>query len=168
MNLVTALCLFLIGCKKPAPPAPPITPEVVEAPASPAIDIPEDIVLMAQNFQRVFFDIDSKGLSEEAREALSENVVIMQENATIRIEIQGHADERGTTEYNMALGASRASAVADYMTANGIGPSRLRVNSLGEERPIAQGASEVAWSKNRRCEFIITFGDEDHLRSTTE
>ena len=121
---------------------------------------------MAQNFQRIFFELDSASLSEASRQVLLENVVIMRENPNIRIEIQGHADERGTTEYNLALGEKRAKAVMNFMSSQGIGASRVRIVSYGEERPMSQSSSEVAWSQNRRCEFIITFTDVEHVQGT--
>ena len=92
--------------------------------------------------------------------------MILLDNPNIRIEVQGHADERGTTEYNLALGEKRASAVLNFMTTQGVASSRVRIVSFGEERPISQTSSETAWSQNRRCEFHITFSDVDHVYGT--
>ena len=77
----------------------------------------------------------------------------MQRNSKITLSIEGHADERGTREYNLALGQRRAESVANYLTANGIDKSRLVVKSYGEERPISLGSNDSAWSKNRRVEL---------------
>ena len=166
MNSVTLFTFLSIACKKPVepPPPPPPPPPVVEAPPPPPP--PPPVVQMAQNFQKVFFELDSASLSEAGRQVLLENVEIMRDNPNIRIEVQGHADERGTTEYNMALGEKRAKAVLNFMSAQGIGSSRVRIVSYGEEQPMSRSSSEVAWSQNRRCEFIITFSDVDHVQGT--
>ena len=111
------------------------------------------------NFARVHFEVDSSSLTEEALAALADNAKILQEHRSIRVEIQGHADERGTVDYNLALGMRRADAVARALGAMGVTEDRLRAISFGEERPIEASASETAWSQNRRCEFRVTAGD---------
>ena len=92
----------------------------------------------------------------------------MQGNNGLRIEIQGHADERGTTDYNLALGLRRAQSVADFMQSQGVSISRIRVVSYGEERPLQQGSDERVWSQNRRCEFAILWSDVDDIQGTIE
>ena len=82
--------------------------------------------------------------------------------------MQGHTDERGTTDYNLALGDRRANAVKDYLVGAGIGPSRLTIVSYGEELPAASGSNERAWSQNRRAEFVVTWGGEGEVKGTTE
>ena len=164
MNSLTLFTILNFACKKPVTPPPPAPPTVVEAPPPPSP--PPAVAQLAQNFQKVFFELDSASLSEAGRQVLIENVTIMLDNPNIRIEVQGHADERGTTEYNLALGEKRAKAVQDFMRAQGIGPSRVKVVSYGEEQPSSQSSSEVAWSQNRRCEFVITFSDVDHVQGT--
>ena len=158
---VILMTLFAaLSCKKnpvPTPdptvePAPEPVPEIVVSAA------PEAVTQMAQNFQRLHFGLDSDVLSEDARQALTENVAIMQAHPKIKIQLQGHADERGTTDYNLALGQQRADAVRSYMEMSGVSGSRLTVISYGEEAPLVDGESEQAWSQNRRCEFIITWG----------
>ncbi len=110
------------------------------------------------NFARVYFALDSASLSADARQALANNARILQDNPDIRVEIQGHADERGTVDYNLALGMRRADSVAKNLAAMGVSPNRVRAISFGEERPATRGSSETVWSKNRRCEFRVTAG----------
>lgn len=107
----------------------------------------------AAAFGTVFlFDFDSYTLRPEAVEALDAHVAALQGNEqTIRLE--GHTDERGTREYNMALGERRANAVRDYMVVNGIQSYRIETVSYGEERPVAYGSGEANWSQNRRVEL---------------
>ena len=152
-----------VACKKNAKPIEAAPQPVVTAPAPelpPEPEPPAEVVELVANFQRVFFDYDAAELSTSAREALSENAAILQRNADIRVEIQGHADERGSTEYNLALGERRANSVVQYLVAAGIATNRLKTVSYGEERPLSNEASEQAWSKNRRCEFVIVWGGE--------
>lgn len=107
----------------------------------------------AVELQSVFyFDFDSATLSAEARDALDAQIARLKDSVgTIRLE--GHTDERGTREYNIALGERRAQAVADYMVLNGISRFRIETVSYGEERPVAFGQGESAWSQNRRVEL---------------
>lgn len=167
LTLTLFASLALGACKKqapapvPVPVAPP--PPVVEAPA-PA---PEPVVKMVQNFQRVFFELDSDTLDASSRAALDENITIMLENGDIKVELQGHADERGTTDYNLALGQRRAESVRSYMANQGVAPTRLTTVSYGEERPLRGGDNEQAWSKNRRAEFVISWGGGESVRGTT-
>lgn len=107
----------------------------------------------AEELQSVFyFDFDSSTLSAEARNALDAQIARLKDSVgTIRLE--GHTDERGTREYNIALGERRAQAVADYMALNGISRFRIETVSYGEERPVAFGQGDSAWSQNRRVEL---------------
>ena len=159
VSLFLAASLGATGCKKPAPPEAPIVAPPAPAPAPVAAPVPEPVVEMVKNFQRVYFDFDSAALSDDSKSALVENAAIMQANADIRIELQGHADERGTTDYNLALGQRRADAVRRHLTAQGIAGSRITVVSYGEEKPLDSGSSEGAWTRNRRAEFRITWGE---------
>ncbi len=158
-----------IGCKKkPAGTGPAVAP-VTEAPVAEAaaVEAPPEVQEMVKNFQRVFFDFDKSELSADSKAALTDNVEIMQKHTDLRIEIQGHADERGTTDYNLALGQRRADAVTSFMKAQGVGASRIKVVSYGEERPLEGGSTERAWSKNRRCEFIVTWSGDTKVQGTT-
>ena len=104
-------------------------------------------------FDITYFEFDSAGLSADARKVLDKAVDKFLTNPSGRVVISGHADERGTREYNLALGHLRASAVADYMVANGIDGSRIKKVSFGKEKPLLKGSNEEAWSKNRRVEI---------------
>ena len=92
-------------------------------------------------------------MSADTRKVLNQVVDKFLTNPSRRVVISGHADERGTREYNLALGHLRASAVADYMVANGIDGSRIKKVSFGKEKPLLKGSNEEAWSKNRRVEI---------------
>ncbi len=107
----------------------------------------------AANLQKVFyFDFDQATLSADTRAALDDQIAVLKDtNAKVRLE--GHADERGTREYNMALGERRANAVANYLIINGIARYRIETVSYGEERPVASGSNESSWSQNRRVEL---------------
>lgn len=166
--LALALLAVAVGCKKDAPlePVAPIeVPPVVEPPK---VVAPAHVQDMAANFSRVFFEFDSANLDDASKAALSANVAIMQAHADVKIEVQGHCDERGTTEYNVALGDKRAETVQRYMTALGVSTSRINTVSYGEERPLASGSTEVAWSQNRRAEFRITWTEGGTVTGTTK
>ena len=104
-------------------------------------------------FDITYFDFDSAELSAETRKVLDRVVDKFLTNPSARVVISGHADERGTREYNLALGHLRASAVADYMVANGIDGLRIKKVSFGKEKPLLKGSNEEAWSRNRRVEI---------------
>ena len=101
----------------------------------------------------VYFDYDQSNLTAKSIQALKGVSDLMKRNQKITISIEGHADERGTREYNLALGQRRAEAVANYLVANGINGNRLITKSYGEERPLSLGSNDTAWSKNRRVEI---------------
>ena len=100
-----------------------------------------------------YFDFDSAELSADTRKVLNKAVDKFLTNRSVRVVIGGYADERGTREYNLALGHLRASAVADFMVAKGIDGSRIKKVSFGKEKPLLKGSNEEAWSKNRRVEI---------------
>lgn len=102
----------------------------------------------------IFFAFDSFDITEEMREALRRNGEWLRENGNVRVEIEGHTDERGTVEYNLALGAKRARAAKEYLVALGISPSRLSTISYGEELPVCYDANESCFSRNRRVHFV--------------
>jgi peptidoglycan-associated lipoprotein len=124
---------------------------------TPAAPIPDTVQQMARNFSKVFFEFDSSALTADGKAALDENASIMSGFPDVRLEIQGHADERGTTDYNMALGQKRADAVVQYLLARGVASSRVRSVSYGEERPADDRHTERAWDANRRAEFVISW-----------
>ena len=100
---------------------------------------------------RVYFGYDSAELTNEAKQMLDKQSRFLRANAGLSFTIEGHCDERGTREYNLALGEQRATAVRDYLVIEGIDPDRLRVISYGKEKPAVIGANDMAWSKNRRA-----------------
>jgi len=105
-------------------------------------------------FRDVRFGFDSDGLDSGAREAVSHNATILRADAARRIEIEGHCDERGSSEYNLALGARRARSVRDALIAEGIGSDRLTTVSYGEELPLCKDSNEQCWSINRRAHLV--------------
>ena len=138
------------------------------ADAPPIKTVPDHVQTLVSNFQRVYFDFDKSELSPESRSALDANVELMQKHVGVKVQIQGHADERGATEYNLALGNRRAEAVKDYLVNQGIAPSRLTVISYGEEAPLDGDSNERAWSKNRRAEFVVTWAADSAVKSSTD
>ena len=101
----------------------------------------------------VYFDFDKFTLSTKSIQTLKSVVRAMNENPDMLITVSGHADERGTREYNLALGQRRGDAVNDYLLLNGINDNRVTVKSFGEEYPLVTGSNEASWSKNRRAEI---------------
>jgi len=111
--------------------------------------------LTVQVGDRVFFAFDSSDLSGESQDTLQRLAAWMQANPSVTITIEGHCDERGTREYNLALGERRASAARDFVVALGINPNRLDTISYGKERPAILGSNEAAWAQNRRGVFNV-------------
>ncbi len=108
----------------------------------------------------VHFDFDKSDLRPEDRSILDAKVPILQANPGVMLRVAGNTDERGSDEYNLALGQRRAAAVKQYLVEHGIDASRIETISYGEERPVAQGSDEAAWAQNRRAEFEITAGGQ--------
>ena len=107
----------------------------------------------------IYFDYDPSEIRGDAKAALDAKLPILRANPGIQIRISGHADERGSDQYNDALGQSRAAATKRYLTDNGIDGARITIVSYGEQRPATTGADESAWARNRRAEFEITAGN---------
>jgi len=115
---------------------------------------------MAEKFQvevgdRVFFAFDKFNVEADQKKTLDRQAAWLKANSGTTITIEGHADERGTREYNLALGERRANAVKDYLVVQGINASRIKVVSYGEERPVALGSDETAWAQNRRAVTVV-------------
>jgi peptidoglycan-associated lipoprotein len=108
--------------------------------------------------QTVYFDYDESEIRADSERMLRAKVEILRASPSLRVRIEGHADERGSTEYNLALGNRRAESVRQFFTSFGLDASRFEITSYGEERPAASGSTENAWSQNRRAEFVITGG----------
>lgn len=106
----------------------------------------------------IYFDLDESALADESRSALEAKAPVMLRHPDLRIRITGHADERGSDEYNLALGLRRAAEAKRYLAALGIPEDRVEIVTLGEERPAVEGSTEEAWALNRRAEFEIIAG----------
>lgn len=108
----------------------------------------------ARGLKTIYFDFDKYNLRDDARRVLDANAEILRNNSDMNIMIEGHCDERGTDEYNLALGERRAQAARDYLMRMEIDGSRINVISYGEARPVAPGHDEESWALNRRGEFV--------------
>ena len=145
--------------RPPAPPEPVSEPMAV--PPEPVLDDPitgRDIGDINKNspFQPVFFVLDSSDVDAAGQQVLNENAEILKRYPTWVITVEGHADERGTAEYNLALGERRAMAARTYLVSLGISGDRLRTVSYGKEFPFDPGHNEEAWAENRRAQFVLT------------
>lgn len=109
----------------------------------------------ASPLKEIYFDYDRYDIRPEARETLKANAQWLKTNSSARVEIEGHCDERGTNEYNLALGAKRAQAAKDYLASLGISAERLSTISYGEEVPVCKEQNENCWQRNRRGRFVI-------------
>lgn len=159
------LVLLTTACRRTPPPpaAAPAQPgqaTAQPAPTSPAAD--PDASRRAEEerargvlAERVYFDYDDASLRADSRQTLDVKVPLLRQYPGFTLTIEGHADERGSTEYNLALGTRRAATVRDYLVGFGLESRRFRTISYGEERPLAQGSGESAWSQNRRAEFRV-------------
>ena len=144
-------------------------PAAPAAPTEPAqtgdweeADAPEQTFLSAEEINRrrllkpIYFDYDKDEIRSDQRATLQANADWLREHADVAVLIEGHCDERGTREYNLALGDRRAAATRDYIVSLGIGANRVEIVSYGEERPAVMGEGEQNWSQNRRGEFVAT------------
>jgi peptidoglycan-associated lipoprotein len=125
------------------------TPAVSEAPKTSSID-----ELFLQEVADAYFDYDSAELRPDARQAIQKDAAFFKQYPTMRVTIEGHCDERGSTEYNLALGQRRANAVMQYLVSLGIPESRLNATSWGKEKPFCMEATEACYAKNRRGHFV--------------
>lgn len=131
--------------------------DVVESEAA-AAEINKETQAAIEEVQvedRVLFDLNASSLSEDAKRVLNTQVSWLKSDSAIKIIIEGHCDERGTREYNIALGERRANSAKQYLTSNGVEASRIKTISYGKERPAFVGAGEEIWSKNRRAVTVI-------------
>jgi peptidoglycan-associated lipoprotein len=181
--VVAGVCMSLACHKKtpplarptPPPPAstapveagtrPPAPPEPIREPTSiPPEPVPNDAITSASlddlnrnsPLKPVFYELDSSDLSAANQKVLSDNAALMKRYTSWAVTIEGHCDERGTPEYNLALGERRAIAARAYLVSLGIPADRLRIVSYGKEFPFDPGHDESAFSKNRRAHFVIT------------
>ena len=156
----------------PPPPTSPATPPRPPAPPSPVSEptivppepVPDDAISSASlddlnknsPLKPVFYELDSSELNATSQKVLDENATLLKRYASWAVTVEGHCDERGTAEYNLALGERRAIAARAYLVSLGIAADRLRTVSYGKEFPFDPGRDETAFSKNRRAHFVIT------------
>jgi peptidoglycan-associated lipoprotein len=177
LSAVVVLGLALPGCRssqQPPPPAKPVPPPVVPQtpppappPATPDVTPQVDeydklLQMSSDQIERmglladIHFDLDSAEIRDGDRAALTQNADVLKRFDFLRISIQGHADERGSVEYNLALGERRARAAYDYLVSLGIAPDRLKTVSYGKEIPLCTDSNETCWARNRRDHFEVT------------
>jgi peptidoglycan-associated lipoprotein len=157
--IVLAASLALSACAKkqttpvqePPPPAPVAEPAPSPPPPPPPVVKKEKPIVL----EDIYFDFDRYAVKDEYKAILTRNAEILMANAEKRILVEGHCDERGTNEYNMALGEKRAKAVVDFYTSYGIPANRITWISYGEEKPFATGHNEEAWAQNRRAHMVV-------------
>lgn len=146
------------GCsKKPKPSTDVVkaeTPAPAPAPVAPVEPVPpaETTELVLED---IFFDYDKHNLRDDARTTMERNARLLTNNSGVKVLLEGHCDERGTVEYNLALGDRRAQSAKNYLVQFGVEAGRISTISYGEERPFSQGHDEGAWSENRRVHFVI-------------
>lgn len=133
--------------------------EAARLAAGPATNAPVTTGERSAIENMIYFDLDESNLADESRSALEAKAPVLLRHPSMRIRITGHADERGSDEYNLALGLRRAAEAKRYLAALGIPEDRIEIVTLGEERPAVQGQSEEAWALNRRAEFEIISGE---------
>lgn len=160
--LLSALVLLLPACsgKKNTNTAADVDPSPVKVSAvdegqgnsgSPWADARED-----GSLAHVFFDFDRSELRSDARDILAKNAAYLKSNPTLKILVEGHCDEFGTHEYNLALGEMRAQNTKQYLVSLGIDPNRIEIVSYGKEKPFCPGKGQDCWAQNRRAHFLIT------------
>ena len=177
---VVILAIFILGlaflsaCKpkvKQAPTPPP--PQVKEQPKVEKVEPPkepekrvltEEEIFMAQSLEEankagylkmIHFDFDKYNIRDDMKPILAQNAAWLKKFPSVKILIEGHCDERGTEEYNLALGERRAKSTFDYLVSLGISPERMKIISYGKSQPLDPGHNEEAWAKNRRAQFTI-------------
>ncbi len=157
--LVLIACLLVVaGCARTSPEDPSLSGSISQqgigsgtgtfAPGSQA-------ALQAEAGDTVYFAFDSSVIRPESQAVLRQQAVWLQRNPNARVTIEGHTDERGTREYNLALGERRANAVRSFLIAEGVAPDRIRTISYGKDRPVALGSNEQAWAQNRRGVTVV-------------
>ena len=155
--------LLVAGCaskkEEPAPPPPPPPAAAAPAPAPVSSIVPGSAEDLRVNVgDTVHFDYDQYSLTDEDKTTLQRQSAWLQKYPAVRVTIEGHCDERGTREYNLALGARRANAVKEYLASLGVAAARLDTVSYGKERPVCTQSDESCWAQNRRGVTTITAG----------
>jgi len=173
MIICVVALVFLVSCKAKVEQAPPPPPQVeeqakVEKVQEPPVivepQLTEEEIFMKKTLEEVnadmplnmiHFDFDKYFIREDAMSVLEANASWLRKYTTVKILLEGHCDERGTEEYNLALGEKRSKSTMDYLISLGIPAERIKIVSYGKSQPIDPGHNEIAWQKNRRAQFII-------------
>ena len=177
--LIVGFAVVLVGCPKKAPPVKPAEPaKPKEAPvtrakvpkpppaplAAPKVDVEDANAKRAREFQRamrafesnlVHFDFDRSEIKDNFKSVLRRKADFLKRFRNVRIQVEGHCDERGSIQYNLALGDRRANSAKAFLVALGIATNRISTISFGEERPMVRASNDAAWSKNRRAKFVV-------------
>ena len=127
---------------------------VTQPPPPPVAAAPSDEQLFNQNIRDAFFDYDKSDIRPDAQQALMADAAFLQQHPSIRFTVEGHCDERGSTEYNLGLGDRRATAVKDFLVQQGVSADRIRTISYGKEKPFCTEHDEQCWQQNRRGHFV--------------
>lgn len=163
---------FAVSCKKKPKEVPPPPPQAQEQPKVEKVEQPvvkepslsEEEIFLQRSLEQInkdkplaniYFDYDKALIRDDARPVLETNASWLTRFKTIKVLIEGHCDERGTEEYNMALGEKRANAAMNYLASLGVPSSRLKILSYGKSQPVDPGHNESAWQKNRRDQFLV-------------
>jgi len=172
--VILLILSFSTSCKKKVKevPPPPPAPQAVEQPKVEKVEEPvvkepvlsEEEIFLKKSLEEInqtkplamiFFDYDKYNIREDAVPVLEANASWLKKFPTTKVLIEGHCDERGTEEYNLALGEKRAKSTMDYLVSLGIPAERIRIISYGKSQPLDPGHDEAAWAKNRRAQFLI-------------
>ena len=156
--LLLSIALILSACAKKemvpvieeVEPVEEVAPPLEEIEVEPVVEEVEPIVL-----EDIFFDYDKFNIKKDYESVLTKNAELLLGNPEVKLLIEGHCDDRGTNEYNLALGEKRAKAAIDFYVTYGIGADRLSMVSYGEERPFARGNNEESWAQNRRAHMVV-------------
>jgi peptidoglycan-associated lipoprotein len=173
---ILAVAPLIVACAKKRAPevTPPIATEEASSDVAASADaarrdslareesVRRDRARLAADFEvlttAVYFDFDASELTTESRRRLDEKLPILERHADVSLLVEGHADERGSDEYNVALSQRRAASAKRYLTFRGIAENRIEIAGFGEERPVCEDSQESCWARNRRAEFILTRG----------
>ena len=163
---------FAVACKKKPKEVPPPPPQAQEQPKVEKVEAPvvqepqltEEELFLQKSLDQInrekplgtiYFDYDRAVIRDDARATLDANAAWMKKLRSAKVLVEGHCDERGTEEYNLALGEKRAKAAQDYMLSMGIGSDRIKIISYGKSQPVNPGHDESAWQMNRRAQFLV-------------
>jgi len=164
---------FLVSCRAKVEEVPPPPPQVKEQPKVEKVkevppvkkpELTEEEIFMAKTLEEInreiplkmiHFDFDKYFIRNDAKPVLETNAAWLKKFTTVKILIEGHCDERGTEEYNLALGEKRSKSTYDYLVSLGISSDKIKIISYGKSQPLDLGHNEIAWQKNRRSQFII-------------